>query len=161
MPRAANLHPIQRQRRLPRVSRPTICANKFNRRNWLGGCKRKDLPDSNNRIQKRAAWHSISQTPKQPKPWWRGIRSATSSYSLRLCFDCVGAMMFGEVWSGIDWSAWWTEPNRSLCSVVSRDGSTLYRRQILQQFFQNAGLLLWRHSGLGGGCMWASFGLTL
>ena len=48
---------------------------------------------------------------------------------------------------------WW-------CRCVSRDGTRLQRRLILQRFFQNAGLLLWRHRGLGG-CIWASFGPAL
>ena len=42
------------------------------------------------------------------------------------------------------------------CRVDSRDGTRLNRRRILQRFFQNAGLLLWRHRALGG-CIWASF----
>ena len=44
------------------------------------------------------------------------------------------------------------------CRVECRYGTKLHRRRISQYFFQNAGLLLWRHRGLGGRCIWASFG---
>ena len=33
--------------------------------------------------------------------------------------------------------------------IFSASGSSLHRRRILQRFFLNAGLLLWRHRGLG------------
>ena len=54
-----------------------LCTTKINR-NWLWGNERKD---SKNRMQKRAGHSSNS---KIAKTWWRGRRSATSSYTIKV-----------------------------------------------------------------------------
>ena len=97
----------------------------------------------------------IRRIPKQPKLRWRGRRSAMSSLKLR---SKIRKMKNGrEDAAKVIWchDFWWIFVrnrlnclmSRTRCHVVSHDGSSLHRRRILQRFFSNAGLLLWRHRG--------------
>ena len=74
--------------------------------------------------------------------------------------DAAKVIWCHDVWSSLVRHRLICLMSRTRCRVVCRDGSSLHRRRILQRFFQNAGLLLWRHRGLGR-CVWASFGPTL
>ena len=60
-----NLHQTPSKRRLPRVSRPMICANKFNRRNYLEAMRGKTCQTQTTECKNE---QGICRTPKQPKP---------------------------------------------------------------------------------------------
>ena len=105
-------------------------ARQFNKRNWLWSNHdgRNDLQNSKFRLQKGTGHSSNSKTAKNSMERkkisnqllfnqssrfekWRMVASTLPRW--------FGAMMFGELWSCIDWSAWWAEAT----VLVVRQGS--------------------------------------
>ena len=72
--------PSNSKRRLPRLSRPMICANKFNMRNYLEAMRGKTCQTQTKECKNE---QGICRTPKQLLPRWRGRRSATSTYTIK------------------------------------------------------------------------------
>ena len=100
------LHQTARQRRLPRVSRPMICANKFNMRNYLEAMRRKT---GQTQTKECKSEQGICRTPKQLLSRWRGRRSATSTYTIKaqgskneelqnVCEDAAKVIWCYDVW---------------------------------------------------------------